>query len=81
MNDHIVKNIIKLGPNSVSLESIKNIACVGQNTNKFEQNEIYSKLLQKIWGPIRASWFFRKKIGEKKVPTQKMRPNLGFLVI
>ncbi len=38
--NHIVKNIIQMGPNFISLESVKNIACVGQKTNKFEQEEV-----------------------------------------
>ena len=35
--NHIVKNIIQMGPNFISPESMKNIACVGQkqiNLNK-----------------------------------------------
>ena len=39
--DHIVKNIIQMGPNFISLESVKNIACVDQKTNKFEQKEVH----------------------------------------
>jgi hypothetical protein len=46
LNEHIVKNIIQMGPNFVSLESVKNIACVGQRTNKFEQKEVYIRPTQ-----------------------------------
>ena len=34
--DRIVKNVIQIGPDFTSLESVKNIACVDQKTNKFE---------------------------------------------
>jgi hypothetical protein len=43
LNDHIVKYIIRLGPNFISPELVKNIACFGQKTNKFDQNEVYIK--------------------------------------
>ena len=39
--NHIVKNIIQTKPNFISLESVKNIACVGQTTNQFEQKEVH----------------------------------------
>jgi hypothetical protein len=39
--DHIVKNIIQMGPNFISLESVKNIACVGQKGKKLEQKEVH----------------------------------------
>ncbi len=39
--DHIVKNVIQMRPNFISLESVKNIACVGEATNKFEQKEVH----------------------------------------
>jgi hypothetical protein len=38
--DRSVKNTIQMRPNSISPESGKNIACVGQTTNKFEQKEV-----------------------------------------
>ena len=38
--DHIVKIIIQIGPNFISQESVKNIACVGQKGKKFEQKEV-----------------------------------------
>ena len=44
--DHIVKNIIQMGPNFISPESVKNIACVGQKTNKFEQKEVHIRPTQ-----------------------------------
>ena len=39
--DHIVKNIIQMRLNFISLESVKNSAYVGQKTNKFEQKEVH----------------------------------------
>ena len=38
--DHIVKNIIQMGPNFISPELVKIIACVGKKINKFEQEEV-----------------------------------------
>jgi hypothetical protein len=38
--DQIVKNIIQIGPNFISLELAKIIAYVGQLTNKFEEEEV-----------------------------------------
>ena len=39
--DHIVNNILQMGPNFTSLESVKNIACIGQKINKFELKEVH----------------------------------------
>jgi len=39
-NDHIGKNIIQMMPNFTSLESVKNIVCVGQIKNKIEQKTV-----------------------------------------
>ena len=41
--DHIVKTIIHMvhmAPDFISQESLKNIACVGQKTNKLEKKEV-----------------------------------------
>lgn len=38
--DHIVKNIIQMGPNFISLESVKNFPSVGQKINKIGQKEV-----------------------------------------
>jgi len=35
--DHTANNIIEMEPSFVSLESVKNIKCVGQNINKVGQ--------------------------------------------
>jgi hypothetical protein len=42
MTTSIVKNIIQMRPNLISPESVKNIACVGHTTNKFEQKEVHT---------------------------------------
>jgi hypothetical protein len=47
MNDHILKNAIEMSLNFISLESVKNSACVGQKTNKFEEKEVYIEPTQK----------------------------------
>ena len=63
-----MKNIIQMRPNFISMELVKNIACVGEATNKFEQKGIphrsYSKLLKKheaqfgFLGPLGVNWGF-----------------------
>jgi hypothetical protein len=68
--DHIVKSVIQMGPNFTSPESVKNIACIGQHTNKFEQqtgspHRAYSKLLIKhevrcgLLGPLRVDVIYQ----------------------
>jgi hypothetical protein len=39
--NHIVENIIQIGPNFISQQSVENIACVGQKTYKFGQKEVH----------------------------------------
>ena len=45
--DHIVKNIILMGPNFISVESVKDTESVGQKTNKFKLKEVHIRLAQK----------------------------------
>ena len=51
-NDHIVKNILQMGSIFFSPEWVKNIACVGQNTDKFEQKEVLLKTVKKNMGSL-----------------------------
>jgi hypothetical protein len=37
--DHIVKSRIQMEPDFISMESVKNTVCVGQETKKFEQGK------------------------------------------
>jgi hypothetical protein len=45
-----MRNIINIGPNSIALESVNNIALVGHKTNTFEQKENYRGPTQKHLG-------------------------------
>ena len=44
--DHIVENVIQIGPDFISLESMKSIACVDKKTNKFEYKEVHIRPIQ-----------------------------------
>jgi hypothetical protein len=39
--DLIMKNTIQMSPNFISLESVKNIVCVGQERKKFKQKDVH----------------------------------------
>ncbi len=66
-----------MGSNFISLESVKNVACVGQKTNKFEQKEVYIGPTQncvkkkhkayyfRLLDPFRVNWL--KRVAEKKL--------------
>ena len=41
-----MKSTIQMGPNFISMESVTNIACVGQKTDKFVQKEVYIRPTQ-----------------------------------
>ncbi len=47
--DPFVKSRIAMGSSFISLELVKNIVCVGQNTNTFELKEIHIRLAQKCY--------------------------------